>query len=457
MSTLVPQSLADAEPLSYWHDLYKLAPAHDALHGDTDADLVVVGGGFTGLWAAVAAKRRDPGRDVLLLEARHIGFGATGRNGGFISDSLTHGISHGLALWADQIADLLHRGRRNLADLVSDLTEAGISPDLHLVGKSIVATSEHQARDLEGLADILTRHGEDAELLDGVSVRAEIDSPTYLGGIRVRSGGGVLDPVALAVGLRDWAVRLGVRIHEQTPVLAVEPRHVRTPDGAVRTRQVIVATNADRNPLRRLRKYVVPVYDHVLVTEPLSAAQWRAIGWNERQGVTDAGNQFHYYRPLPDGRILWGGYDAIYYFGSKTDPARGRRDASHRLLAEHFFQTFPQLEGLRFTHRWAGLIDTSSRFTPYLGTDRSGTLAHAVGFTGLGVAYARLAALTMLDALDGTPVPSFLGDRPVPFPPEPFRYLGVQATRAALAREDRTGVRGRWLRTLDRFGVGFNS
>jgi glycine/D-amino acid oxidase-like deaminating enzyme len=173
--------------------------------------------------------------------------------------------------------------------------------------------------------------------------------------------------------------------------------------------------------------------------------------------VTDAGNQFHYYRPLPDGSILWGGYDAIYYYGSNTDAGLEQRDASHRLLAAHFRDTFPQLEGLRFTHRWAGLIDTSSRFTPYVGTNRGLTVAHALGFTGLGVAYSRLAATVMLDALDGHAVPGFLGRRPVPFPPEPVRFLGVQATRAALAHEDSTGRRGLWLRALDRFGVGFNS
>ena len=135
-----------------------------------------------------------------------------------------------------------------------------------------------------------------------------------------------------------------------------------TSRGRVRARRIALATNAYRAPVRRLRKYVVPVYDHVLVTEPLADEQWASLGWRERQGMTDAGNQFHYYRPLADGRILWGGYDAIYYFGSSASEAREQRDASHRLLARHFFETFPQLAGVRFTHRWAGLIDTSSRF-----------------------------------------------------------------------------------------------
>jgi len=450
-------ALAEAVPGSYWHEHHHAGPVAPELIGETAADLVIVGAGFTGLWTAVHAKRRDPAREVVLLEARHVGFGATGRNGGFISDSLTHGIAHGLALWPAQLPELLDRGRDNLAALADDLAAGGIDADLRLVGKTVVAVDERQARAMPALERILDEYGEKAELLDASAVRGDIASPTYLGGVRVRSGGGVLDPMALALGLRDWAIRLGVRLHEQTRVTRIDETLVTTRRGRIRARQVAVATNAYRSPVRRLRKFVVPVYDHVLVTEPLTTAQWDSLGWKQRQGITDAGNQFHYYRPLADGRILWGGYDAIYYYGSRTDAAREQRDASHRLLAEHFLATFPQLGGIRFTHRWAGLIDTSSRFTPYVGVNRRGNVAHALGFTGLGVAFSRLAGSLMLDALAGEPVPDFVGSRPVPFPPEPARYLGVQITRAALAREDRSGRRGPWLRTLDRFGVGFNS
>ncbi len=449
--------LKDARPTSYWQDLHALGPTSAPLTTTTETDLAIVGAGFTGLWTAVFAKRRDPSRDVLLLDARHVGFGATGRNGGFVSDSLTHGLSHGLALWPDQVEELLRLGRHNLAELVADLDDADVAAGVSLVGKTLVATSHHQAASLPTLARLMQAHGEEVQILAADEVRQDIDSPTYLGGLRIRSGGGLLDPVALATGLRDWAVRLGVRLHEESPVTGVDGGVVLTPAGRVKARQVVLATNAYPNPKRSLRKYVVPVYDHVLVTAPLTQEQWIRLGWSERQGVTDAGNQFHYYRPLPDGRILWGGYDAIYYYGSRTDAAHEQRDASHRLLARHFRETFPQLEDLPFTHRWAGLIDASSRFTPYVGTDRSRTVAHALGFTGLGVAFSRLAAQAALDALDGRPVPAFLGSRPVPFPPEPARYLSVQATRAALAREDRTGRRGPWLKALDRFGVGFNS
>lgn len=454
-------SLSDAVPTPYWRDQHSLDPTHAALLGDTDADLVIVGGGFTGLWTAITARRRDPGRDVLLLEADHVGFGASGRNGGFLSDSLTHGLSHGIERWPEHLPRLVAIGRENLAGLVRDVAEAGIQADLRLCGKTILATTEHQVSRLAGLAEQLVSHGEDAELLTAEKMRADVDSPTYLGAVRIRTGGGLVDPVALAAGLRDVAHREGVRIHEQTPVTRLDRTTLTTPCGVVRARQVVLATNAFRPLVRRLRRYVIPVYDHVLVTEPLSADQWHAVGWADRQGLTDMGNQFHYYRPTADGRILWGGYDAIYYFGGDTSADREQRDGSHDLLARHFFATFPQLDGIRFTHRWAGLIDTTSRFTPYVSVDRAGRVGHAVGFTGLGVASARHAAHTVLDLLGGArvdpAVEALVTRRPVPFPPEPLRYPTVQLTRAALAREDVRGRRGAWLRLLDRFGVGFNS
>ena len=433
MTTVALDSLADARPGSYWHDLHALAPVTTPLRHPTTADLVVVGAGFTGLWTAVTAKLRSPDRDVVLLDAEHVGFGATGRNGGFISDSVTHGLAHGLARWPDQIATLLEVGRDNLSGLVDDLHAAGIAPDLSLVGKTIVATTSHQAASLPALADLLAGHGEDAELLDADGVRADVDSPTYLGGIRVRTGGGVMDPVALAVGLRDWALRLGVRMHEQTPVVRVEGTHVVTPLALVRARQVVVATNAFRNPVRRLRKYVVPVYDHVLVTEPLSAGQWAALGWRDRQGLTDAGNQFHYYRPLADGRILWGGYDAIYYYGSP----HGRDAGAARLLApaagRALPQTFPQLEGLVHpplggAHRHLEPLHAVRRRRPLAA--RSPTRSDSPASASPTAGWPRRRCWTRLD---GRPVPAFVSERPVPFPPEPVRYLGVQTTRAALA------------------------
>ena len=468
MSTIIASTnnaLRDAAPIPFWTDRQDAPPMCSPLIGQFSADLVIIGGGLTGLWAAISAREADPSRSVALLEAKSIAFGASGRNGGFISESLTHGIAHGLAIWPSEMETLLRMGRENLADIAKFIEAESIDAGLRLCGKTAVATKPHQVDQLRESTQLHQRFGEDAFFLDVEQVRADVNSPTYLAGMRVRSGSGLLDPAMLCWGLKRAALSRGVRIYEGTEVTGVKVSGsglaVRTPLGAVRARQVLLATNAYPPLLRKIRSWVLPIYDHVLVTEPLNSSQLTDIGWLENQGMTDSGNQFHYYRRTPDDRILWGGYDAVYYFGNQTSAAREQRDRSHQLLANQFFDTFPQLRGLRFTHRWAGLIDSTSRFTPLIGTALDGRMAYSVGYTGLGVAASRFGALTALDLLAARSTErtrlTLVQKKPMRFPPEPLRYPTVQFTRAALAREDRTGKRGRWLRALDRFGVGFNS
>ena len=465
LSTSADGLLRDAAPTVFWTDRPDAPPPAEPATAPITCDLLIVGGGFTGLWAALEARWARPDSTIVLVEARTVAFGGSGRNGGFISESLTHGLAHGESLWPDEMATLVRLGRENLREIGEIVMREGIAADLRLCGKTAVATAPHHVDALASSARLHRRYGEDATLLTQDEVRADIDSPTYLGGLRVRSGGGLVDPAALAWGLRAAALRHGVQIHENTPAGALRRTksgiEVQTPHARIEARQVLLATNAYPPLLRRLRHRVLPVYDHVLVTEPLTAAALSTIGWSEGQGVTDAGNQFHYYRRTPDNRILWGGYDAIYYFGNRTDEWREQRDRSHGLLARQFVETFPQLRDLRFTHRWAGLIDSTSRFTPVFGTALDGRVAYAVGYTGLGVAASRFGARVGLDLLAGVDTErtrlALVRRKPVPFPPEPLRYPIVQATRAALAREDASGRRGAYLRTLDVFGIGFNS
>lgn len=458
-------ALRDATPRPFWIDRDDHPASCSPLSGQVNADLVIVGGGLTGLWAAISAREANPESSVVLLEAKSIAFGASGRNGGFISESLTHGIAHGIAMWPDEMSTLLRMGRENLAEIAEFVAAEGIDAGLRICGKTAVAVRPHQVEQLRASVELHKQFGEDAEFLSGEQVRADVNSPTYLAGMRLRTGSGLLDPALLCWGLKRAALIRGVRIHEGTEVTGIKMSGagvaIRTALGAVRAKRVLLATNAYPPLLKRLRSWVLPIYDHVLVTEPLSATQLADIGWLENQGMTDSGNQFHYYRRTPDDRILWGGYDAVYYFGNRTDAAREQRDRSHQLLARQFFDTFPQLRGLRFTHRWAGLIDSTSRFTPLIGTALDGRMAYSVGYTGLGVAASRFGALTALDLLGGQDTErtrlGLVRKQPMRFPPEPLRYPTVQFTRAALAREDRTGKRGVWLRTLDHFGVGFNS
>ncbi len=233
-------------------------------------------------------------------------------------------------------------------------------------------------------------------------------------------------------------VRAGVRIYEHSAVHHItDELHVLTAQGRVQADRVLLATSAYPPLVNAIKRYVVPVYDYVL-TEPLDLTR---VGWVNRQGIGDGGNQFHYYRPTKDGRILYGGWDAVYRYKGPVGPRHDEHDATFAKLAQHFFHTFPQLEGTRFTHRWGGAIDTSSRFSVFFGTAHKGRLAYATGYTGLGVAAARFGGRTAVDILDRRETDAtrtrYVRSKPIPFPPEPLRYAVIQYTRNRLAAADR--------------------
>ncbi len=466
---LISLSLRDAKPAVMWTDVTAGPDPRWAIRRPETVDLLVVGGGLTGLWAAIQAKQRQPERDVLLVEARRLAVGASGRNGGFCAASLTHGLDHGAALWPDDIARLVAMGRENLDAIEATVRDNAVEADFQRSGQILPAVRDNQVEGVRESFELHQSFGEDVEWLDAETLRTHVDSPTYLAGYVDRSGCAMLDPARLVWGLADVAEALGVRIAEHTQVegfVSLGDRMrvgVLTPSGSqtITTRDVVLGTNAYPSPLRRLSSFVIPVYDHVLATEPLSDTQLASLGWSGREGIGDAGHQFHYYRLTADRRILWGGYDANYHRGGAVDVALEQRQASHELLARHFFQTFPQLEGLRFSHKWGGAIDTTSRFTPIFGTAYAGRVAYAVGYTGLGVGSSRWAAQVALDLLTGRRTEltqlAMVRRLPIPFPPEPLRHPLVSLTRREIARSDDTGKRGPWLALLDRFGVGFDS
>jgi glycine/D-amino acid oxidase-like deaminating enzyme len=459
-------ALREVAPTPYWLEHPDRPEARSALIGAEETDLLVVGGGFTGLWTALLAKEEDPERDVVLLEADRIGHAATGRNGGFVAASLTHGFLNGLDRFPEELDTLDRLGQENLDQIEATIARYGIACDWRRSGGLDVAVAPWQAQDLAEAAELMREHGHDVELLDGEQTRARVNSPTYVAGLLDARSVALVDPARLAWGLARACEAAGVRIFEGTPAddLSSGPTAVRvtTPFGSVEARRVALATNAFRPLLRRISAYIVPVYDYVLMTEPLSAAQKAAIGWANGEGIGDAGNQFHYYRMSDDDRILWGGYDAVYYFGSKVRAEYDQRPETFAALADHFFATFPQLEGLRFTHAWGGAIDTCSRFSAFWGTAHGDRVAYVAGYTGLGVGATRFGARVMLDLLDGRDTERtrlrMVRTKPLPFPPEPLRFAGIELTRRSIAAADRhDGRRNLWLRTLDRAGLGFDS
>jgi glycine/D-amino acid oxidase-like deaminating enzyme len=462
----VRRSYADAEPRSYWLSQRDAPAPGEPLEGDVEADLVVVGGGLTGLWAALLAREGDPEREVVLLEGERVAFGASGRNGGFMDASLTHGIENGAARWPDEMPRLERLGRENFEAIKDAMARHGIDAGFEETGELAFATAPYQAEWIPETVDTARRYGWHAEAWDAERAKAEVHSPTYHGAVYIPEGRAVVDPARLAWGLARAARENGAHVHEHTPVTELRADGggvlARTPAGSVRARRALLATSAFPPLVRAIRRYVVPVYDYVLVTEPLPPDRRGSLGWQRRQGLTDVGNQFHYYRLTTDDRILWGGYDAVYNFRNGMGPHLDERPATFELLAAHFFETFPQLEGIRFTHRWGGAIDTCSRFSVMFGKALQGRAVYAVGYTGLGVAASRFGAQVALDLADGRDTErtrlKMVRSKPIPFPPEPLRWAGITMTRRALAKADRRdGRRGPWLRTLDRLGMGFDS
>jgi glycine/D-amino acid oxidase-like deaminating enzyme len=293
-----------------------------------------------------------------------------------------------------------------------------------------------------------------------------INSPLILGGLFNQVGTAMVNPALLAWGLRDACLEQGVRLYENTKVLSLRDDggkvNLITANGSVRARKVAIATNAFPPLLKHLSAYIVPVYDYVIITEPLSAILRASIGWQGRQGLSDSNNQFHYSQLTADGRILWGGYDAVYHWNNGVGKQFELDHEVFGRLAEHFFVTFPSLEGLRFTHTWGGAIDTCSRFSPFWGTACGGRCAYVLGFTGLGVGSSRFGAQVMLDLLGGNTTSrtrlKMVRTKPVPFPPEPLRSLVIQLTRRSLDQADHQhGQRNFWLQVLDLLGLGFDS
>jgi glycine/D-amino acid oxidase-like deaminating enzyme len=303
-------SFADAERRPYWLAQPDAPEPGPPLESNEQADLLVVGGGLTGLWAALLA--REEGRDVVLLEGERIAFGASGRNGGFADASLTHGIENGVARWPDEMPQLERLGRENFAAIKETIARHGIDARFEETGELAFATAPYQAEYIPEAVETARAYGWTARELDTEEARAEVRSPTYHGAAFVADGRGLVDPARLAWGLADAARGAGARVYERSPVT----RLTGVGDGVIGTtaegrsvfaRRAVLATSSFPPLVRAIRRYVVPVYDYVLATEPLTREQRDSLGWANRQGLTDMGNQFHYYRLIGDDRILFGG------------------------------------------------------------------------------------------------------------------------------------------------------
>ncbi len=427
---------------SFWLATYGEYTPDPPLTGETAVDVAVIGGGFTGLSTAFNLKKDSPGLRVAVLEGEVIGYGASGRNGGF---SMTlFGLEPAVtkALFGHQRTIEAHRYMERAVDYVDQLIrENHLQSDYWFPGFLRVATTPGYVKRIQHDLEILTSMGiTGVEWLDAETVRAEVDSPRFLGAWwEPRCG--LLNPAKQVRELKRIAREAGALIYEGSPVMEIRRNKaflLRTPQGQIKAEKIAFATNAYSHLFPQLRRKQVPAFTHMLATEPLSPERLGAIGWKNRQGIEDARNLVHYFRLTADGRIAIGGSDVSIAFG--RDMSRDLNDRIFADLERDLVWLFPSLKGIRFTHRWGGPVSVPVDLAPaigYLGDKRA---VYSLGCVGHGVSMSHLNGRTLADLLqdrktDLTDV-WFVNRRMIPWPPEPLRLIVSHAIRGYLRVED---------------------
>ncbi len=454
------------EQACYW--LARL-PARQVrpLVGRAETGIAIVGAGLTGLWTAIFLKELDPSQSIAVIERGIAASGASGRNAGMLSETVDH--SHGLAVQHFGMSEarrLAVLGETNVAEMIAFLADRGIDCEFEATGRLSVALTPAHVEEAHRSVALAAELGvKTFSWLSAEHTRAELHSPLYLGAIAVR-GGGILDPARLTDGLRCEAERLGVTVYERSAVRSIALRGAGVAidgDGfALTARRAVLATSAYTHQLLpRVAQRFIPLFDYVLVSEPLSAGQWDAIGWRGRQGITDGRTFFNYYRPTRDGRVLWGTSEAAYYRGNRVDPSCDHSPRHYESLKASWRRHFPALAELKWQYAWGGAICSTTRLTPFFGRALDGRVCYGLGFTGHGLGSSRIAgrilAHMVLDrATDLLDLP-LVTRKPFPYPPEPLRSLAVAAVTRALRKVDAGEPPGFMLRVLDRLGIGFSS
>ncbi len=389
---------------NFWFDAADLE--HQAINaplkGSHKADIVILGGGFTGLSSAYHLRRAFPDKKIVLLEGACCGYGASGRNGGFcdagFSGLLPYVHSAGPEL-GRQAFDASLFGIHQIKRLVA---EEGIRCDFEENGMLETAIDETQAEELEKHLATYKAMGLDAALIQGDALRAEVRSPRYVAALKFPYGG-ILNPAKLARGLKPVIERAGVEVRERTVVLRVNPgkvHRVATEMGEIRAPILVLGLNGYSPKLGFFRDRVLPLCSYVIATAPLTPAQWEAIGWQHRQGIADMRVLFDYQRPTADGRIVIGGSDAPYFAGDA--PSSGNYKPALTRLTQSLFTTFPQLEGLRIDHAWGGTMGFTMDFTPSVGVlGEHRNIFYGVAYNGEGVAFSQTAGRIISELIAG--------------------------------------------------------
>jgi glycine/D-amino acid oxidase-like deaminating enzyme len=428
---------------SYWLSSRPYQPGPQ-LGGSTKADVVIIGGGFTGLSTAYYLRCARPQMRVIVLESEVVGYGASGRNGGFAMTlfGLTLGIT-AMRFGRERAAEA-HRYMLSAVDHVGKMVrDLGIDCDYERTGLLVVATSKTWEKRLRKEVELAHSMGlEDLEYWDGQKTRAAVNSPLYLGA-KYESACALINPAKFSWGLKAAAEMQGVEVYERTPVTSLDTGSkliVKTPCGDIEASKVVFATNAFSGLFPQLKSKAFPVYTYIVLTEPLDEARLEPIGWRGRQGIEDGRNLVHYYRLTADNRLLMGGGDVQYYYNGY--PGKDRHEQTFRELEKYVGQLFPSLRGARFTHKWGGPVSVPLDMAPalgYLGNDRR--VVYSLGCVGHGVALTNMNGKILRDLVleqESELTRLFFVNRALlPLPPEPLRFAAGSILRAGMRLHDR--------------------
>jgi glycine/D-amino acid oxidase-like deaminating enzyme len=441
--------VTDHGAVSFWLETSgdDLAP-RPPLDGSTDADVAILGAGMTGLWTAWYLARRDPSLRIVIVEREIAGFGASGRNGAWCAPDLNISMGRLARLHGEDAASRMQQATYDAVDEVGRAcAEAGIDAGFHKGGELIIARGPHGEPALADSLEEYRRFGFGARyrLLDAEELARRI---RIRGATRALASdeGAVVHPGRLVRGLAHAVERAGARIVEGTPVTGFRPRDAGsratlvTPRGDVRAPVVVLAGEAYLSELPALHRQLVPLWSLIVLTEPVSDAQWAEIGWEHRELVASTRLSVDYLSRTEDGRILFGGRGAPYRFGSPIRPEYDRHAPTHERLKAFVRDWFPSLAGIRFTHQWGGPLGMPRDWHPTMTFDPATGIATARGYIGHGVSTTNLAGRTLTDLITGTRSPltelPVVNHRSPNWEVEPFRWIGVRYAQWAIGRLD---------------------
>ncbi|MFI5810087.1 NAD(P)/FAD-dependent oxidoreductase [Streptomyces sp. NPDC051643] len=432
--------------ISFWYADDGLPVPREPLPGDATADVVIVGGGYTGLWTAYYLKKAAPSLRVTVLEQKFCGYGASGRNGGWLYNGVA-GRDRYSRLHGHEAAVRLQRAMNDTVDeVVRVAAEEGIDADVHRGGVLEVAYTPAQLARLKAFHEHELSYGERDRELYGARQTAERVRVADAVGSAWTPHGARLHPVKLVKGLAAAAEALGVTIHERTPVTEIRPKHAVTPYGTVRAPYVLRCTEGFTASLKGQRRTWLPMNSSMIATQRLTPEQWARIGWEGRETLGDMAHAYMYAQRTADDRIALGGRGVPYRFGSRTDHDGGTQQATVEALYGILVRFFPSLAGVRVEHAWSGVLGVPRDWCATVTLDRATGLGWAGGYVGSGVATTNLAARTLRDlvrldsgqagptGLTGLP---WVGHKVRKWEPEPFRWIGVHGMYATYRTADR--------------------